>query len=260
MLDRNNITSLHLLITDKCNLRCKFCFVAQCGKLNKNHYLTEKQITEWFKTFDHNKDYIVSILGGEPLLHPQVTAIIKFFLAQPNILKVILSTNGAIWKEELANLLENQWNKKRIIVQISLQAFKRYRQITGSCGNVNGVLRNIVRYQAIADVALNTVLYDENLDDLNSILDFVHAAKLPIGVRRAEGVKLSMPDNVFEEKVMKIISCHPVKPKRMMLLPDCWKTCGKRYKTSLYLWPDRRKTYCTFHPKSLVRGNKFLEN
>ena len=75
-----------LEITDKCNIYCEGCYRQQM-----TGHKTLDQIKEeilFFKKW-RNPDN-VSIAGGEPLIHPQITDIVAF-IAQNGIKPVILT-------------------------------------------------------------------------------------------------------------------------------------------------------------------------
>lgn len=94
--------SLHIDLTNKCNLTCIHC-LRDAGKAAKNELRTE----EWLEVVDNFSDFHkgqVCFSGGEPLLHPGAFDIIK--LAKKKGMFVVLFTNGTmIQRPEVADEL-----------------------------------------------------------------------------------------------------------------------------------------------------------
>src|SRR6187399_1604410 len=87
--------------TAKCNLACLGCY----RKNEINSHKTLKEIEEELKVFTHfRKSDSISIAGGEPLLHPQITDIVRMvvkFGCKPNV-----NTNGIALTPELLHELK----------------------------------------------------------------------------------------------------------------------------------------------------------
>jgi len=65
---------IFLYITERCQLRCKHCYMGDRLLKPKEMSLEEiRKILKYFKSLGHYKLYL---LGGEPLLHPQIKEII----------------------------------------------------------------------------------------------------------------------------------------------------------------------------------------
>jgi len=60
---------LMLSLTNRCNLRCRGCWVEQT---NPSRHLTLEQLDGIVKTAQKYGSHFFGILGGEPLLHPQL--------------------------------------------------------------------------------------------------------------------------------------------------------------------------------------------
>lgn len=77
-----------LLITEKCNGDCFFCF----NDKNKGHTDVDAVIKKIDEISEHSKERII-ITGGEPLLHPDFKKILSHIKKQ-RFNEVILQTNG----------------------------------------------------------------------------------------------------------------------------------------------------------------------
>jgi hopanoid biosynthesis associated radical SAM protein HpnH len=80
----------------RCNLAC-----AGCGKIQYPAHVLKKDLSpeECFKAVDECGAPMVSIPGGEPLMHPQIVEIVEGILARKKY--VYLCTNGLLLKEKL---------------------------------------------------------------------------------------------------------------------------------------------------------------
>lgn len=77
-------------ITNKCNLRCKHCGAIDLLNNAKEEY------KNWKKVIDYASDFVdyISLLGGEPLLHPDITEIIEY--CNQKSIEVLIITNGQV--------------------------------------------------------------------------------------------------------------------------------------------------------------------
>src|SRR6478672_4778016 len=88
----------------RCNLAC-----AGCGKIQYPAHVLKRQLTpdECFKAVDECGAPIVSIPGGEPLLHPQIDEIVKGLVARKKY--VYLCTNAIKLEESLAKFTPSKY-------------------------------------------------------------------------------------------------------------------------------------------------------
>ena len=99
MIDRlgRDITYLRISVTDKCNLRCRYC-MPEDGVCKKDHadMLTEDEIitaVEAAAALGINK---IRITGGEPLVKKNIVSICRRAAAVEGIREVCLTTNGIL--------------------------------------------------------------------------------------------------------------------------------------------------------------------
>jgi hopanoid biosynthesis associated radical SAM protein HpnH len=80
----------------RCNLAC-----AGCGKIQYPAHILKKQLTpeECFRAVDECGTPMVSIPGGEPLLHPRIGEIVEGLVARKKY--IYLCTNALLLKEKL---------------------------------------------------------------------------------------------------------------------------------------------------------------
>lgn len=80
----------------RCNLAC-----AGCGKIQYPAHILKRQLTpeQCFKAVEECGTPMVSIPGGEPLLHPQIVEIVEGLVARKKY--IYLCTNALLLKEKL---------------------------------------------------------------------------------------------------------------------------------------------------------------
>ena len=80
----------------RCNLAC-----AGCGKIQYPAHILKRQLTpqECFRAAEECGAPVVSIPGGEPLLHPQMVEIVEGLVARKRY--VYLCTNGLLLREKI---------------------------------------------------------------------------------------------------------------------------------------------------------------
>ena len=80
----------------RCNLAC-----AGCGKIQYPAHILKKELTpeECFKAVDECGAPMVSIPGGEPLLHPQIAEIVEGLVARKKY--IYLCSNALLLKEKI---------------------------------------------------------------------------------------------------------------------------------------------------------------
>jgi hopanoid biosynthesis associated radical SAM protein HpnH len=83
----------------RCNLAC-----AGCGKVQYPPHILKKQLTpeECFAAVEESGVPMVSIPGGEPLLHPQIVEIVNGLVARKKY--IYLCTNALELKRRLPSL------------------------------------------------------------------------------------------------------------------------------------------------------------
>ena len=197
MLDHNGrkIDYLRISVTDRCNLRCRYCMPDGICSVPMSQILTYEEIRTVAEAAAELGVRHIKLTGGEPLVRRGITHLIRELKEISAIESVTLTTNGTLLKKELPGLLEAGLDA----VNISLDTMDReqYRDITGSdelenvleavrlAANVTGEAgeKNACR-QSPFRVKINAVslaLGEENLRALISL-----AKDMPVDVRFIE--------------------------------------------------------------------------
>ncbi|MBQ7231423.1 MAG: GTP 3',8-cyclase MoaA [Oscillospiraceae bacterium] len=131
MIDQHgrNITYMRLSVTDRCNLRCRYCMPAEgvCLKEHKDMLTEDEMITavEAAATLGVRK---LRITGGEPLVKRNIVSICRRTAMVEGIEEVCLTTNG-IFLPRLAEPLRAA-GVKRINLSLDTLNPEKYAYIT----------------------------------------------------------------------------------------------------------------------------------
>ncbi|MCC6831016.1 MAG: radical SAM protein, partial [Thermoleophilia bacterium] len=81
--------SLRLSVTDRCNLRCRYCMPAEgMAWLGRQEVLTHTELLRLVGVFAQVGVSDVRVTGGEPLVRPGIAGIIAGVKATPGIREV----------------------------------------------------------------------------------------------------------------------------------------------------------------------------
>uniref|UniRef100_A0A8C4Q7H8 Radical SAM core domain-containing protein n=1 Tax=Eptatretus burgeri TaxID=7764 RepID=A0A8C4Q7H8_EPTBU len=88
-------TYLRVSITEKCNLRCRYCMPTEGVQLTpKASLLTSHEIVTLARLFVKAGVTKVRLTGGEPLIRPDVTSIVENLCKLEGLGTVAMTTNG----------------------------------------------------------------------------------------------------------------------------------------------------------------------
>ena len=131
MIDRlgRNITYLRISVTDKCNLRCRYC-MPEDGICKKDHQdmMTEDEIITAVEAAAALGITKLRITGGEPLVKKNIVSICRRAAAVPGIREVCLTTNGLLLPQ-LAKELKDA-GVKRLNLSLDTLDPEKYSYIT----------------------------------------------------------------------------------------------------------------------------------
>ena len=131
MIDRlgRNITYLRISVTDKCNLRCRYC-MPEDGVCKKDHadMLTEDEFIDAVQAAAELGITKVRITGGEPLVKKNIVSICRRTAEVTGIREVCLTTNGVLLPELAKPLREA--GVKRLNLSLDTLKPEKYAYIT----------------------------------------------------------------------------------------------------------------------------------
>ena len=185
MLDAcgRQINYLRVSVTDKCNLRCRYCMPDGVELIPMQDLLTMEEITRIVSCGVKLGIDRVKLTGGEPLVRRGIVELMRLLVGVEGLSQVTMTTNGILLRRYLPDLIRYGL----AAVNISLDSMDRevYRDITGFDA-LDEVLAAIdAAVSAGIRVKVNAVL----LEDKNPMAwqDLILLAKdMPVDVRFIE--------------------------------------------------------------------------
>ena len=184
MIDHNGrkIDYLRISVTDRCNLRCKYCMPDGIRSVPMSQILTFEEILAIVRETAAIGIRCVRLTGGEPLVRLGMPDLVRKLKRVPGIEKVTMTTNGILLQENLPALTGAGLDA----VNISLDTMDRaqYRAITGTDG-LDTVLRAISAACASGlRVKVNAVSLALGEDNIRALISL--AKDLPVDIRFIE--------------------------------------------------------------------------
>jgi len=153
-----NINYLRISVTDRCNLRCRYCMPEE-GIEKKEHLdiLTLEEIFEVVKVCADLGTNKIRITGGEPLVRRDLTELIERITALESIKDLALTTNGSLLKKYAREL--KKAGLKRINISLDTMDDKKYEYLTRG-GKLKDVLEGFREALEVGlkPIKINTVL------------------------------------------------------------------------------------------------------
>ncbi len=173
MLDQfgRTIDYMRISITDRCNLRCRYCMPEDVELVQMRDILTYEEIMEAVRAAVTLGIRKLKITGGEPLVRRGCDRLVAGLKQIPGIEQVTMTTNGVLLEKYLPALAEAGLDA----VNISLDTLDRdrFRAITGR-DDLPAVLAGLEASLASpVRVKINTVLQKGVNDD-----EWLHLAQL----------------------------------------------------------------------------------
>jgi GTP 3',8-cyclase len=164
MLDhyKRNIHYLRISVTDRCNLRCKYCMPEEGVKLiDHKEILSFEEIADIVKAAAVLGVNKVRITGGEPLVRKGIVDLVRMIAVIPGITDLSMTSNGILLPEFAASLKEAGLQR----VNVSLDAIDpdRYAFLTRG-GDLAKALKGILSAQAVglSPIKINCVVQESS--------------------------------------------------------------------------------------------------
>lgn len=194
MLDKfgRNIDYLRISITDRCNLRCKYCMPAGCDMVGHEDILSYEELLRLAQLFARTGVRHVRVTGGEPLVRKGAADFVRELKAVPGVEKVSLTTNGTLLEKHALALAGAGLDSVNISLDTTDAALAR--EITGSDGVVDAVRASVGLMRSLGvPVKLNAVLLAETAGTVTELARFAEEGVpvrfielMPMGVGRFE--------------------------------------------------------------------------
>jgi GTP 3',8-cyclase len=194
MLDnyQRDINYLRISITDRCNLRCRYCMPKEgLSQIGHDDILRYEEILRVVRIAVSLGVAKVRITGGEPLVRRGIVPFVTALKGVEGITDLSLTTNGILLERCAADLF--QVGIRRINVSLDSLNPLKYHDITRG-GSLADVLRGIaaVYEQGFSPIKINVVAIKGFNDD--EILDFARLTlENPYQIRFIELMPLGHP-------------------------------------------------------------------
>lgn len=178
-------TYLRISLTERCNLRCRYCMPAEGVPLSpRDHLLSFEEIERIAALFVRAGVDKIRLTGGEPLVRKDVETVVERLGQLPGLRTLALTTNGLLLPKKLARLHAAGVN----LLNISLDTLRpeRFTHITRRQGFdlVLAAIDQALAY-GYAPVKINCVVLRGFNDD--ELADFVRMTEdRPLEVRFIE--------------------------------------------------------------------------
>jgi cyclic pyranopterin phosphate synthase len=170
------LASLRLSVTDRCNLRCRYCMPEdEYVWLPRASILTFEEIERLVRVFAGLGVHKVRLTGGEPLLRHDLPTLVGLIARNPRIDDLAMTTNGLLLAPQAAALAAAGLGR----VTVSLDTLRPERMLAFAKSARHGdVLAGIAaaRQAGFAQLKLNAVVIrGYNDDELGDLLEFGRA-------------------------------------------------------------------------------------
>ena len=164
------LTDLRVSVTDRCNLRCRYCmprevFGPDHAFLPREELLSFEEITRLVRVLASLGVRKIRLTGGEPLLRRDLTQLVEQVAAIDGIEDIALTTNGLLLPAQADALAAA--GLTRVTVSLDALDDATFRAMADTAVPVAGVLAGIEAAQAagLTPVKINTVLQRGVNDD-----------------------------------------------------------------------------------------------
>ena len=200
MIDRlgRNITYLRISLTDKCNLRCRYCMPEE-GVCKRAHHemMNEDEVVTAVEVAAALGIHKIRLTGGEPLVKRNIVSICRRVAAVEGITEVCLTTNG-ILLPQLGNQLKEA-GVNRLNLSLDTLDPEKYAHITriGKLEQFQAGLEAALE-AGFEKVKINAVLIggfnDDEIEDLARL-----TMEYPVDMRFIELMPIQDHDEFGEE-------------------------------------------------------------
>lgn len=178
------IDYMRISITDRCNLRCRYCMPEDLPLTSHKDILTYEELLRICKSAVTLGIVNFKITGGEPLVRLGAMDFITALKEMPGVNQVTLTTNGILLGPYIDTLAKIEIDG--INISLDTVSSDYYDSLTGSLpGTFDKVMNNIKKAtEKGIKIKINTVLLEEAKRELTPIAAL--ASSLPLDVRFIE--------------------------------------------------------------------------
>lgn len=160
MLDQYNrkINYLRISVTDRCNLRCRYCMPAEGIEwIDHSRILSFEEIIEVVEEAVSLGVDKIRLTGGEPLVRKGIVNLVRMIAGVPGIKDLGMTTNGQLLEKYAAALAEA--GLKRVNVSLDTTEAKTYKYLSRG-GDISNVFEGLeaARKAGLDPIKINAVI------------------------------------------------------------------------------------------------------
>lgn len=228
---KRRINYLRISVTDRCNLRCRYCMPEEgIPLISHREILTYEEILRIVNIFAKEGISKVRITGGEPLVRKGIVEFISCLSKIELIKDLSLTTNGILLKDFASDL--KKAGLKRINISLDSLKRERFSEITGRDGFENvwgGIIESLK--VGLSPIKINmVVIKDVNDDEIESFARLT--IDLPLVVRFIEYMPSGNGDDWNEGNIITIRQ-----------IKECIENIGKLNPIPQSIWDGPAKRF-----------------
>ena len=192
---KRKIDYLRLSVTDRCNLRCKYCMPGEGIRLaGREELLTYEEILKVVKILGEQGIRKLRLTGGEPLLRDDILELVSGLSKLKDIEDISITTNGILLEKYLEQLHKSGISS----INISLDSLdeNNYKQITRG-GDIKKVIKSVNEAVDIGIKRVKINVVQSNVLKKEDIEGFIRwAIEKPLDIRFIEMMPVMDIDSV----------------------------------------------------------------
>ena len=174
------ITYLRISVTDRCNLRCRYCMPEDQEFFGRERVLSFEELTAVSRVLVRHGVDKIRLTGGEPLLRRDIARLVGMLAELPGAPRVVMTTNGLLLARHARAL--RAAGLRRLNVSLDTLDERRFARLARRPG-LRDVLAGLDAAQAagFTDTKLNMVVMGGvNDDEIPAMLTFAHERGLQL--------------------------------------------------------------------------------
>lgn len=180
------LNTLTLVLTDKCNLRCRICDIWQKSSVCE---LEQKTIEKLLSAKSSKNLKHVALTGGEPFLRDDLIRIYEKIKRVLPFSKIIIATNGVL-TEKIINFLNNIDDCKNIRLELSINSLSdEMTGVKGSFSRTDKTVKALIKEFHGLNLSAKFVISPWNYKEIKPVLDYCSENKLRMFVKLIENLK-----------------------------------------------------------------------
>jgi cyclic pyranopterin phosphate synthase len=229
---KRKINYLRISVTDRCNLRCRYCMPEEgIPLISHEEILTYEEMLRIVRVFASQGISKVRLTGGEPLVRKGIVEFVSYLSQIKEIKDLSLTTNGILLKEFAQDL--KQAGLKRINISLDSLKKERFFRITrrDDFERVWGGIEEALRV-GLSPIKINMVaiqgLNDDEIESFGRL-----SLHLPLTVRYIEYMPSGNGEDWKETDILTIPQIQRRLEKVGKLIPipsDQWDGPARRFR------------------------------